>query len=844
MAASTIVSPPDRARRRGPHDAVIGLAGATVLGLVIGWALRLANGGGGALTGLGFLWSVLLVLIGFVLYRPWAAALLRDEPAPSVRAYLRRHLLSTVPLWWVGVIATILFAPSIDDTLPTDAFSPVPAGETAVPFATVLRHLTFTQIYTIRRFTSPMPQGWIIATGVAFLVLVPILARLLGRGGVRERRHRLRRQHLTIAAAIGIAWIYRIVLIVGAGDRAGSVGPRTWLPNHLDLFALGMLLAVSTIEIEDDGPGAGLGRRIRRSLENIGGPVAPIVGLVLLLAVGAGWGPTADQPFPPAAAELARSLVLFVAAALITAPILLGWSDRRPLDRMLSSRPLIGLGHLAYGSLIWFAFIASRWVSAPGLDGAPARPARHPGQLFSVSPTRTILFVVTGTLLLAAIGRLIVQRPAERRIDRRFGTFAGGLWTISIASFLTRIWGMGAVTSSNPGNGDPFFYHAQANMLADRVGFAEPIQWLTEGRFVPTAIHPPIYTLWLTPSSILGARGFLPHKTMGAIAGVLVVVVTALLVRHLIGDRGGLIAGILVALYPNLWLIDGTLWPEGLYTATIALALLLAYRWRDRPSLGSAAALGAACGIAILTRGEALLLLPLLCLPLAFSARKNLDHWFRHLLVMGLAAGLLLVPWTVRNQIRFGEFVTVSTNSEEVLFYANCEDVYHGESMGFWSFACQERVREERIAAGRSPDPPGNEAQRARAWGEMGRRYALDHRDRLPAVAAARVARAWDLAYSDHNIRALVIEGRPKPWAEAGLWIYRIVGVAGVVGVVLLRRRGRIVWPLIATVAMVTVIAVYAYGHVRFRTAGDLVLIVGAAVTLDTILPGRRDAHP
>ena len=40
-----------------------------------------------------------------------------------------------------------------------------------------------------------------------------------------------------------------------------------------------------------------------------------------------------------------------------------------------------------------------------------------------------------------------------------------------------------------PGNGDPFFYHAQANMLADGIGFGEPIQWLTENRFVASAIY-------------------------------------------------------------------------------------------------------------------------------------------------------------------------------------------------------------------------------------------------------------------------------------------------------------------------------------------------------------------
>lgn len=840
MAEATITENPERGVSGRIHDAVPPLVGATGIGLILGWSITAATGGRGAsaaLTGLGSLWSVLFVITGFVAYRPWAAALLRGGPLPSARTHLRSGLLRVLPLWWIGVVATILFAPAAGDTMPTDAFSPVPAGETAVPLGELLRHLTLTQIYTLRP-SSPMPGGWLIATGMAFVVAVPFAARVLARMGGGDRPSRLRIQTVVASTALLIAFGYRIVLLVTAGERVGAAAARTWLPNHLDLFAVGMILAVLSVEAEDGGPAAPFARRLRALVSGAARIVGPALGAVLLLVAGALRGSVVEHRFPSPPVELLVSLLVLVAAALIAAPALLAIGSGS--DRSARCRPLVFLGRLTLGSVIWFSFVLARWVSAPTTDGGAPLPARHPGRLFDVAIPPTVAFVLIGVLLCATVTHFVVERPLHRLLSRPIDRFRGGLWTVSILSFLTRIWGMGAVTSNDPGNGDPFFYHAQANMLADRVGFAEPIQWLTEGRFVPSAIHPPIFTLWLTPSSILGARGFLAHKTMGAIAGVLVVVVTALLVRELVGARGGLIAAVIVALYPNLWLIDGTLWPEGLYTATVGLALLMAYRWRDRPSYAAAAALGAACGIAILTRGEALLLLPLLCLPLAWSARRPPSERLRHLVVMGLAAAVLLVPWIIRNQIRFGEFVAVSTNSEEVLFYANCDDVYSGESMGFWSFACQERVREERIARGLSPDPPGNEAQRARAWGEMGRRYALDHRDRLPAVAVARVARAWDLAYSEHNVRALVIEGRPRPWARAGLWIYRIVGIAGIAGIALLRRRGRVIWPLVSIIAMVTIIAVYAYGHVRFRTAGDLVLIVGAAVLLDTILPGRR----
>jgi len=636
-----------------------------------------------------------------------------------------------------------------------------------------------------------------------------------------------------------------LVLGVDAWDdeRAGAVlAARHWLPNHLDALAVGLALAVLVAWRREGGAADGIADRLGALADRPATAwAAPAAALATVVVVAAIVGRTAAEGAGHTD-ELVLHLGGVIVAALLVGPVVLGRGEAAgsPLRRLLDARAVAVVGPLAYGLLVWHPIVLDRWVSPAVAGGVPA-PARHAGELFRVAFLPTLAFLLVGTVAVAVVARLAVQRPVARYLDRPIGGFRGGLWAIVGASFLTRIWGLGAVTDNNPGNGDPFFYHAQANMLADGVGFGEPIQWLTEHRFVASAIHPPIYTLWFTPSSLLGSRGFLAHKAMGAIAGLLVVVVIGLLVRRLAGDRAGLLAAGLAALYPNLWIIDGTLWPEGLYTATIGFALLMAYRWRDDPKPATAAALGAACGVAILTRGEALLLLPMLCLPLAFLARRQVADWFRHLVIMGVAAGVLLAPWMVRNLVTYDRVVLVSTNSDEVLYYANCPDAYHGRFIGYWSFACQEREREARLARGLPADPPGNEAERAAAWGKMGRQYALDHKDRLPAVAAARVARAWDLRYAENNVMALVLEGRPEAWGRAGLWVYRVTVLPGLVGLVLLRRRGRQVWPLVMMLAMVTVTAVYAYGHVRFRTAGDLVLLMGAAVTVDTLLPRRRN---
>ena len=786
--------------------------------------------------------AVFFVVSGYLLYKPFAAALLRGDDRPNTRRYLRHRLVRIVPAYWVVVVASFLFAASSGLVLPTTDFNPAPSGVTSVPLWTMARFLSFTHVYWRDSLAGPFPQAWTLAVEMSFYLLIPVLAFALARRAPGSRSGRLRRQWWLLGAMVVTAQVFRLGIVLLDPAYRGNIGLaytqyKAWLPNHLDLFALGMGLAVLSVERDDDGPGSALGRGLDRFFARrwaAGTSVLVAVGALCLAGYGLGLSRT-DLSYHRIG-EFTRHWSYGLVALGLVLPAIFGRTGKGWFRGFLSSPPMQFLGKISYGIYLWQILVIGRWVSAPSYTGALPGAARHPGGQFNVPFWSTLAWTLVVTIGLATATWYLVERPWFRIRDRRLGFFTGGMWIIGLTSFASRIWAISTVTAGNAGNGDPFYYHAQANMLADGVGFGEPIQWLTEGRFVSTAIHPPLFTLWLTPASVLGARGFLTHKTMAAIAGVAVLVVAGLLARRLAGDRAGLIAALLVAVYPNLWLIDGTLWPEGLYTATVGMALLAVYRWKDEPSLGRAALVGAAVGAAVLTRGEALLLLPLLCLPMVWSQRARVVHWGVHGAVMGLVAMGILAPWVIRNITVFQRPV-LSTNSEEVLYYANCADTYEGQFIGYWSFNCQERARARREAQGLPRDPPGDEAERASAWGRLGRQYATDHKRRLPYVVAARVSRVWDLRYAENNARAVSIEGRPVLWAKRGLWVYRLVLIPGLVGLWLIhRRRSRDAWPLIAMVVMITATAIYAYGHIRFRTVGDLVLIVGAAVTVDAVL--------
>jgi hypothetical protein len=110
-------------------------------------------------------------------------------------------------------------------------------------------------------------------------------------------------------------------------------------------------------------------------------------------------------------------------------------------------------------------------------------------------------------------------------------------------------------------------------------------------------------------------------------------------------------------------------------------------------------------------------------------------------------------------------------------------------------------------------------------------------------VALARAGRLWDFYAPVQMARLDVNEGRPVPASIAGLVFYYCLLLPAAVGVVVLRRRRTVQWPLLVPAGVLTLVAVVDYGLVRFRAPFEVSLVVLAAVALDAVwrrLVGRR----
>ena len=414
-------------------------------------------------------------------------------------------------------------------------------------------------------------------------------------------------------------------------------------------------------------------------------------------------------------------------------------------------------------------------------------------------------------------------RLADRERDRRF---APALIGLALAALAIRVVFVLAVDPEVPEVGDAMAYHHLANQLADGDGYVRPFDLLLFDEVRTTAEYPPLFPAVISLASLVGVDSVTGHRLAASLIGAAAAAVIGLLGRRVAGPRVGLVAAALAAIHPMLFLIDATLMPEALFALLVAGTVLAAYRAAEEPTVVRFAAIGALAGLATLTRAEGALLVVLVAVPLA---------WRRWRLVAAAvaAAAVVVLPWTIRNTVRFGEVVPVSNNIGSALDGANCGPTYDGPNTGFWLYTdggeCFDGFSQDELAA-------DDEAAVARRHRDQGIRYARDHAGDLPRVAVVRVLRTWG-AWSPWDQTELEsLEGRPLGWQRAGTvagWLLLALATAGLV---VAGRRGLRRWPLLMTVVAVTVTTALTYGNQRFRAGAEPALLVLAAIAL--VRPG------
>jgi len=653
--------------------------------------------------------------------------------------------------------------------------------------------------------------GPLLLTLALTIVLMPVFV------GMGRNQFALTRPWVVPVGLAAIALAYRTVCT--ATGHLDLFGPLSWLPNYLDVVAAGLVLAMIDGAVRDE--------RTRRRIRATG--IAVAVASFALAAFGLGL-PRSPRLGSAADVHLYALVALIFAAGVLSAVCI----HPPALIRRTAPR--------------WAAALA---VAAPGIlfAAGPAltlvarqyheRVFEFEGGVFLqgkelVAPFIWSLLITCafGVVVVATVGAVGLFRDHQWQAIARSRL---ALPTVVATGFFVRVITLLTVAPEKTDAGDPLFYHVTANVLARGRGFPEPLNWREFGIHRPSAFHGPLYPVVLSISSRFGGTTYFDHKMMSIVIGTAVVLAAGILGRQLGGTMVGLVAAGFAAIYPNLWQIDSLLYPEGLMALLVTITIILAYRWRDRPRLSTAAWIGAVIALAALARGEAVLLVPLLAVPwILLTKSLSRRARIRHLIVTIVACAAVLAPWMIRNATTFEKFVPLSTNGNEVMVYANCPTAYNGANVGYWDFQCQERVRQ---AQG---DPPGDESQTALYWRSLGINYARDHAGELPRVVTLRVLRQWELFRPLQNVRLAGIEGRNHDASTMGLLMFYGLAGLSIVGAVSMRRRRIPLLPLGVQFLGVTITAAYTYGSVRFRAPAEPALCVLGAIGLAPVVALAR----
>ncbi len=206
--------------------------------------------------------------------------------------------------------------------------------------------------------------------------------------------------------------------------------------------------------------------------------------------------------------------------------------------------------------------------------------------------------------------------PADSTARHAGSRFGRWLALVVVGGFA---WRLVVITLSRGEKvtGDGYEWGRQGNLNASGHWFVSAFT------LQPDALRPPGWAMVLTVWAWLGQHSWFRQQILACAIGAATVAVIGIVGRRLAGDRAGLLSAGLAAVYPGLWVFERPLLSEVILLPGVAVMILLAYRFRDRPSLRGAVVLGAMCGVLAMIRSEQILVLPLLVLPLVFGREQS-----------------------------------------------------------------------------------------------------------------------------------------------------------------------------------------------------------------------------
>lgn len=419
-------------------------------------------------------------------------------------------------------------------------------------------------------------------------------------------------------------------------------------------------------------------------------------------------------------------------------------------------------------------------------------------------------------------------------------------WAVgALATGLRLVWVL-AFARTPSGLSDPLLYHGYGIRIATGRGYASIAEHLT-------AYYPPGYPMFLgalyrvgdalgviDAADLDGGQEWLVGISQSLMWGVaaMAVVVTG---RLVFDRRVGLLAGVLLACWPNLIPYAAAFLSESLFVClfTVFLAAVSSAAVVGRGELPDGKRWWWAVAVAALTLAGATMVRPQVLLSLvAVAAAWAVGGmgWRRVGVLLGACAAALVVvisPWAVRNHGVFGHVVLISTNTGDNL----CVGYQDDATGGFM-------IRDDCDTGEFYTDGPAAEYRRDVETRRRALEWIADNPEQVPWLSLKKLFQTFrsdsDGMGAVESYGADVFLGSPWRglWVGLGTLYYAAIMLGALVGAVVVARRA---WrrprdaaalALVASALAGVGVVVVFFGDPRFKVPTTPLFALLAAVAL------------
>jgi peptidoglycan/LPS O-acetylase OafA/YrhL len=555
--------------------------------------------------------SVFFVISGFLLYRPFVVSHLHGQVAPKAFRFWIRRLFRIVPAYWLALTVIVYVLHQ----------AVIPGG-----WSGALIQYSFLQIYVPTSIFFGITQAWSLCTEMSFYLFLPLYAAAIAyRRGSASRQ--IKRELWGLLALVATSVLFRTWVLTHQTlcthqcftDPPVTSLMTSWLPAYLDLFAIGMFLAVIS---------AWFGARDSESswLRHRAMPwVSWGLAIAAFWAVShLGISPLNTLYIVTPGTNILKQTLYGLFALFLVAPAVFGPQEKGAIRRLLRLAPMAWLGVVSYGIYLWHQamiqeffnitgdqqFAVSFWIlffAAVGLSTIVATISylgmEQPLLEFASRITRRKPRTMSNELTLRVKGNLPEYSRRHREIlttarslvterwrswRRSFGVrwFLPGLLAIVVLGIGIRVGFAIGWTFGKPLGGDALFFHQSAATLANGRGYLT--NFLGSSRLVPTAERPPLFPMLLGSLDLMGFHSVDAQRIALALISSLGVFLTGILGHRVAGPVVGLLAAVIAAVQPLWFQFSGTLMSESLYLVVVPAvlrgALICPSRRHDRVS--------------------------------------------------------------------------------------------------------------------------------------------------------------------------------------------------------------------------------------------------------------------